>query len=319
VADTTSVQGARATGLGGWVSARALPYLRLGNLLIPTNYLGAALWWSLLPEDVAGGGRAQSLLVISLLAFLAVFASASALDDLAGYRDGSDGANYAEEGPGGRRPRTGKPLVVGALTEGQAERFARTALVAAVCLFAGGWWVAGSPPLWYGAYLLVWAGMLNYSVGLKLSYVGAQESVIWATFAGSVLFPYALVMSTVSAKVVLSAVLFGCWTAQVALFSNMNDVEGDRAVDRRTWAVRLGPRAYRPLVMALFALQWLLLGVAALVWSHPLYTATAAVLAGGQLVQLWTGFRRGDALLARKLGFRLILVGVMGTCLANYV
>lgn len=307
------------TGLGRERTARLAAYLRLGNLTFPTNFLGTALWWFLLPPHVAAEPTSKALLVVTLSAFLAIVASASAFDDLVGFREGIDGANYRGQDDHALRPLTAKPLLGGTLTDAEAERFAWGSLGVALVLFVASWWLAGFEPLWYAAYLLVWLALLQYSAGVKLSYIGAQELVLWAGPWGSVVFPYALATSSLSTEVVLAGALFGFWMVQVALFSNVQDREGDRAAGRRTWAVQLSPSRYRGLVVSLFALQWVVLALSVHVWSNAAYTAMACVVGAGQIVQLWKGCWRNQLLQARKHGFQLILIGVVGTCLASLV
>src|SRR6185436_18362270 len=113
---------------------------------------------------------------------------------------------------------------------------------------------------------------VNYSYGLKLSYLGGGELVILTGGAGTVLLPYALVAKAAPPIVVFSALLVGAWHAQVVMFSNTKDRAGDRATGRLTIAARTSPRGNKLFIGSAFALSWLLTAAAfAAGWVPPAY------------------------------------------------
>ena len=161
---------------------------------------------------------------------------------------------------------------------------------------------------------------LNYSYGLKLSYFGAGELVIFLGGLGTVLIPYALVARVWTPTLLFQAALVGAWHAQVVMFSNTKDTAGDRATGRMTIAARTSKRGNAIYITIAFVVVW---GVtlAALV-THAVAARHAVALApvwALQARQLARGVFRGEWLEARLLGFRTLRVGIAALTLLNLV
>lgn len=299
---------------------RLRAYARMGRTIRYENFLGTPLWWSLLPREMATTARTLVLVPVTLLMYGAMVAVCGTLDDVQGYRDGSDRANYERSDPSGLRPMTRKPLLLGWVTEGQAVAYA--AFAATVCGLAmvSGWLISPTEPRWWlPACTVVMLVGFQYSAGLKLSYVGAQELTLLTIKIGSVALPYLLATGTLPAEAGVAAALLGLWFVQVSMCSNTHDVPGDRAVGRRTLAVVLDDEAaHRRAIAAVVGGGWALMVTAAAVgWWNP--WQLAAVLPAGvlHLRQLRALFR-GDPLAARGLGFAALRAAVVGLALASF-
>jgi 1,4-dihydroxy-2-naphthoate octaprenyltransferase len=294
-------------------------YFRMGRTIRYENWLGTPLWWTALPAATATSGTTLGLIPLTLLIYMALVATGGTLDDVQGWRDGSDMINYQRSDPTGLRPLTRKPLLLGWVTEAQAIRYAAaTAAVTSMALVAA-WVIAGARPLWWlpGYGILLAAGS-QYSYGLKLSYVGFQEPLFWAVKVGCVVFPYVLVTGSFSPKIIFLGVLFGLWFVQVLMCSNAHDVAGDRQAGRRTAAVTVSELGYRRLLTVVFGLSWLV-AVTAVVggWLSPWYALAIAPTAALHARQLDLITRRGSPLQARAIGFWALRVGVLGVCVVN--
>lgn len=297
---------------------RLRAYARMGRTIRYENFLGTPLWWSLLPWEIASSAQTLVLVPVTLLMYGAMVAVCGTMDDVQGYRDGSDLENYARSDPSGLRPMTRKPLLLGWVTEGQALAYA--AFAATVCGLAmiGGWLISPEEPAWWlPACTIVMLIGFQYSAGLKLSYVGAQELTLFTIKVGSVALPYLLVTGSLPAEAGVAATLLGLWFVQVSMCSNSHDIEGDRSVGRRTVAALASDAVNRRVVTTTFVSAWALMATATLVgWWSPwqlLAAVPAAVLHARQL-QL---FLARDPLHARAVGFIALRVGVAGLVLAN--
>ena len=98
-------------------------YFRMGRTIRWENWLGTLIWWTLVDGDRAFEPRTFALLAVTLLAYVAMVATAGTMDDVTGYRDGTDWINYKNSDPTGLRPMTRKPLLLGWCTEGQAVAY----------------------------------------------------------------------------------------------------------------------------------------------------------------------------------------------------
>lgn len=284
---------------------RLRSYVRLGKLDVYDYYLSVLVALSATAAAGAGLDTAALPAVALLLAGEVLLVAASvALDDITGFLDGSDITNYGPDHP--LRNKLRKPLVSGALTLRQARRFAAGAAAGAAVLWAAA--VAVAPHRPAGTLLLMavlYAGALQYSWGLKLSYHGFQEAFLVAIGAGFVLAPYGLASGSWPQFLLVQAVLFGFGPLMFGVYSNTNDVAGDRAVGRPTVAARTSERGNARFVAALCVLEFAIglwasaAGVAP--WWFPLLMLPATALRGVQYV---TGFVRGDIMRARRLGFR---------------
>jgi 1,4-dihydroxy-2-naphthoate octaprenyltransferase len=297
--------------------SRLRVYARLGKLDVYDYYLGIflALTAALFP---AGALTARQALVLAvfLAGEVAVLMAMVALDDVTGFRDGSDLANYGPDNP--LRSKARKPLVAGALTVPQALRFAWASAAAGAVLWAGAAALAPHRPLW----ALVTAGALfavslQYSYGLKISYHGFQEVFLVALGAVLVIVPYGLVTGGFSGFLMVQAVLFGFGPLMFGVYSNTNDVAGDRAVGRPTVVSERGNAVF---IGVLSAAEFLIGAVAsatgAAPWWFVLLMLPATALRARQYL---TGFVRGDIMTARRTGFAVHRLSVVLMTVANVV
>ena len=299
------------------IGPRVRAYARLATLSFFDYYLCVLVVWTLLEPTVRTQSRTLLVLLLFDLGWVGVVAATVTLDDVTGYRDGSDDRNYA---PGATlRDRSRKPLLNGSITVGQALRFG----VAAAAWGAGCWaaavLVAGHPPA--GAVLALALSLVisvQYSYGLRLSYRGGQELVILTSTGLAVLAPFWLVTGEVTGLIVLQAYLFGLWSLLVSVYSNINDVEGDRAAGRRNLATRLRPGTYLAVIVALSATEAVavMAGVVggAAPWWFALLLLPVLGLRGRQIV---LGVARAEALAARRLGITIHRLGVVLLLVAN--
>jgi 1,4-dihydroxy-2-naphthoate octaprenyltransferase len=297
---------------------RLRAYFRMGRTIRWENWLGTPLWWALLPASLLFDARTLVLVPLTLLVYMSMVAVTGTLDDVQGYRDGSDLENYARSDPTGKRPITRKPLLLGWCTERQAVRYA--AIAATVCIVAvlTAWQIGTEEPAWWLAvsFLVVAVGF-QYSAFLKLSYIGAQELTLFTIKVGSVALPYLLVTGELPGRVAVSAVVMALWFDQVSMCSNTHDVAGDRAVGRRTLAVLLSEPAHRVAIATVAGAGWVLMvGAAIAGWWSPWFllgVVPAGLLHARQLRALFSD----DPLTARNTGFRALRTGVLGICLVG--
>lgn len=302
---------------GTW--ARAVAYSRLAKAEFFDFYLSVLVVLAAVPVALRFDDRTLLTMLLFLVGEVGVVSAVMAFDDVTGFLDGSDRANYAD--PSGLRKTHRKPLLTGALTVRQAMWFARCALVwgAVWCALA----IVSAPytPLW--AVLATAAGVIfsvQYSWGLKLSYRGAAELLIAATPVVIVVAPYGLITGELPAFVLVQGVLFGLWQILVSAYSNSNDIAGDRAVGRRNAATTLDRRGNTRFLTGLSLLDPLVvLGATALGWApvwFPLVMAVPLMLRARQLL----GWRRThDALLSRRRGVTAHRVGVAALVVANVI
>ncbi|MGH3766316.1 MAG: UbiA family prenyltransferase [Pseudonocardiaceae bacterium] len=309
-------------GLGGAVAlppTKVRAYARLAKLDIFDYYLGLLVVWSLLPA----AGRLDPRSLLTLAVFLAgevcVVAATVAFDDVTGYRDGSDAANYGPDAPARKLRR--KPLLTGALSPAEALRFGWTAAVLAALVCTASVLIAPHRPTWAIALTaLCGVAFIQYSWGAKLSYHGWAEVVLAGVAFGWLLAPYGLLTGTASGFVVVQALVFGLGPMLFGVYSNTNDKAGDARVGRRTAATVLSPRGNAAFIGAVSLVETLIIvGSAALgvaPWWFPLAMLPTIAL---RALQYGTGFRRGDILRARKLGIRTHRVTVVLLIAVNLV
>jgi 1,4-dihydroxy-2-naphthoate polyprenyltransferase len=289
---------------------------QLGKFRLFQIWLGPVVAWSLVPGDMAGDPRTVALVGLFFFVVMAGMCATHALDDITGYRDGTDVVNYAPE----RRRSQTKPLVVGSLSERQAVVFAVVTGTAAVGAVVGFGVVSSFRPLWaIGMGLAAVLLGTQYSAGLKFSYrfVGGGELLTVGALAISALVPYAAVTEQLTLLAVLESTAFGIWLTQVLICSNSADAEADRAAGRRTVAASTSERGNRLFLVAVFAASVLVI-VAAVVWAG--LTPWALVL----LLPTWAlqGYVLRHALagqyrLRRNFGFDAVRLGVLGLVVAN--
>jgi 1,4-dihydroxy-2-naphthoate polyprenyltransferase len=292
------------------------PYARLAKLDIYDYYLGLPLVWSLLPVAARWEPYALGLLVAVLIAEAAVVAAMVGFDDITGYRDGSDAANYGSDAA--RRRLARKPLVAGTLTEKQALRFSWTAAAVGVALWAVVVVVAPHRPPWAIAVAAVClAASVQYSWGLKISYRGFQEIFLIGLGVGWVLAPYGLLTGEVTGLAVVQAVLFGFGPMLFGLYSNTNDVTGDRDAGRVTVATMVSADAHKAFVVAMTTAQVLLIAGAAVTGVAPWWLAIVlAPVVAMRVTHLVIGFA-GDILRARRIAIHAHRITVVLLAAAN--
>ncbi|GAB3734685.1 hypothetical protein GCM10027598_60370 [Amycolatopsis oliviviridis] len=299
-------------------AARGKAYFRLAKLDIVDYYLGVAVVWTLLAPALRFDPAVLTTIGVFLLGEVFVIAAMVALDDLTGYRDGSDIANYSPDDPGRKRYR--KPLVAGALTEDQVLRFAWVTGVIGAVLWLAAVAIAPFSPLWTVALIAVtYFFSLQYSWGVKLSYHGFQEFFIAALGWALVLAPYGLATGEITGFALAQALLFGLGPLLFGVYSNTNDIEGDRRVGRPTVAALTSPRGNMFFVIAVSAAELVLILAAPALggpWWFPLALLPTIVARGWQV---WLGFGAGDILRARMLGIRIHRITVGSLLVVNLV
>ncbi|MDQ7810766.1 UbiA family prenyltransferase [Amycolatopsis sp. A133] len=291
--------------------SKLVSYARLAKLDVFDYYLSLPLVLSAVVLPI-GAFDPAVLGTLGLFGLGAVLMTASlvAFDDLTGYRDGSDTANY-QANPTLRRARR-KPLVTGALTEREVVRFGWLTALAGAAVFAVTVATAPHTPQW-----TIWLIVANfvfgiqYSYGLKISYHGFQEAYIAALGWVMVLAPYGLITGRFDGFVLVQALLFGLGPLLFGVYSNTNDIAGDRSVGRPTVAALTTPRGNRRFVAALSVAEFLLGAVASATgvapWWFVLLMFPVTVL---RARQFGVGFGpRGDILRARAIGFTAHRVG----------
>lgn len=291
-------------------------FFELGKFKIVELWLGFFVGVALLGQTRLQEERSLAILGLILIAGITVIAATCSLDDIVGMRDGVDQANHRE----GVRWGVDKPLLAGQLDEGSAFRFVHLLGVVGAIGYAAVLVLAWPLPGWLVATMTVMMLLaVNYSYGLKLSYRGAGEGVIFVGGIGTVLLPYALVAKTAPPIVLISAVLVGSWHAQVVMFSNTKDAAGDRATGRMTIAARTSPRGNKIFISSAFLLFWGFTAFAFAARYIPSWYALAlAPVWALQVAQLWLGLRREQWLRARLLGFRVLRVGIIALALMNF-
>ncbi len=285
-----------------WSAGKVRAYRHLAKLDVFDYYLGLLVVWSLLAPADRLGGTVLGFLVLFLLGEVFVVVAMVALDDLTGYRDGSDATNYGPDAPARKRAR--KPLVAGSLTETEVLRFAWLTAVVGGLLWTVAVLAAPHRPGWAVAVTAAtFVLALQYSWGVKLSYRGFQELFLAALGWALVLAPYGLAAGAIGGFVVVQALLFGLGPLLFGVYSNTNDVGGDRLVCRPTVACLVSPRGNAVFIGAVSAAETALIVGATLVGVAPWWFPFAMLPTIAMRVnQYHVGFRRGDILRARKLG-----------------
>ncbi|MER5772603.1 UbiA family prenyltransferase [Streptomyces sp. NPDC001985] len=300
----------------GGVLRRFGVYARLVKFQFVLDFFLALVivWTGMEPADRFDGAVLVTILLFAL-GKVGVLSAVMTLDDVTGVKDGSDTANYLEDGNTELRPLKRKPLLTGDLTVEQAQRFGYAALA-----WGAVWWAiatlqAAHTPLW----ALIVAGLLlvfsvQYSWGLKLSYIGLGEVLLLFSASAFVLAPYGITVGELPALILVEALLFGFGQLLIAGYSNTKDVSGDAAVGRRTVAVLTSERGNKVFLGVLTTLN---LGVivvpAAAGWITWWFVVAMLPLIAVRLGQYGSFLQNSHALLARSRGvvaFR-VTVGCM--------
>ena len=294
-------------------------YARLVKVRRFEHYLSIPLCWSLLPRSLALRARTWAELGLALITIASGLWATVALDDLQGFRDGTDRANLARSIGPERRNAAFKPLVSGALSEEKVRRFAIACATigagALVALYA----VAGGRPRWFFPVAVVmFAIALQYSSGLRLSYKGGQELVLAVTAAAVVICPFVLVTGRLTADVGVEALLFGTWMAQVLVLGNIFDREGDRSSGRRTVAAMATAATNVRFIVLLFGIGWVALAVVIGLGAISLVSAVLFLpMLVYQAKALTTALGSGLVLRGRGYAFTAFKLGVAALFAAN--
>lgn len=290
--------------------SRLRAYVVLGKLAFYDYYLAAFVVIAALPASRLDNPGSYLTLVLYFAGYAGVVAASATLDDVTGIRDGSDERNYAPE-QGALRDRSRKPLLSGVLTAREAERFAGVAALWGLALWSLTYTTAPDPPLWAAfALLAALVSNLQYSYGLKLSYRGGQELLL-LTPGLAVLLPFVLIEGSASGLIWTETLLVGLWSLMVSIYSNINDVEGDRQVGRRNLATLTTPAGYRRVVAAVHLLEPLTVAAAIALGAVPFWFVVPMVpLYAMRFQQARSGLVRGEVLRARLLGIKLHRWGV---------
>lgn len=299
-------------------SERLRAYARLAKLSFFDYYLSALVALSIVPPSARASGRGIATLVVLTAGWIAVVAATVTFDDVTGYTDGSDQHNY-DPAQGTLRNRKRKPLLDGYLSTAEALRFGYLALFLAVVFLGGALAVAPYRVGWDTAVVaLIVVLAVQYSYGLKLSYRGGQEIVLMLTTGLTVLVPFGMLTGRATGLALAETYLFGLWSLLVSVYSNINDVEGDRAAGRRNMAIMCSPAGYRVFVMALVASEVVVAAVTPAVsdasWWLLLAIVPALVM---HVQQVRIGLFGGNPLASRKLGIKAHRWGTAVLIVAN--
>lgn len=269
-------------------------------------------------EGIRPPGAIASL-ILFLVTMFTVQAAACAVDDIIGFRDGSDAENYRKNDllPQPRKLLP-KPLLTGALTEREAVAFAVVAALTATGAAIGSLLVVSAPAAAPLGYLVVLACAVQYSWGLKLSYrPGGLEFVIVLVNAATILLPYWWIAHRVTAVAAIMSAVVSAWTLLVVSYGNAADRDGDEASGRRTFAVLAGPLMYKVFLVGLWIASCALNVLPfAMGLFRPIGVLFVVPLLAMQVVQLYWGVIRGDARRAMKIGMRCYDLGGIGFAVA---
>lgn len=279
-------------------------------------FLALVIVWTALDSDSRFDGHVLLTFLLFALGKAGVLFAVMTLDDVTGTKDGSDSANYLSEDSTELRPLKRKPLLTGELTVRQAQLFGYFSWA-----WGALWWTAATlqaphTPTW--AIVVATALLLfsvQYSWGLKLSYVGLGEVLLLFSASAFVLAPYGITAGDLPPHILVEALLFGFGQLLIAGYSNTNDASGDGAVGRRTVAVLASERGNTVFLGLLTALNLLVVLLpSALGWVPWWFALVMAPFMVVRLNQYGSYLRNGHALLARSRGviaFRSTVVCVL--------
>jgi 1,4-dihydroxy-2-naphthoate octaprenyltransferase len=314
------------TEAGPFTSGTARPeskmrsYARLGKLDVYDYYPSVAVALSAVLLPVSGLRTTTIVtLTLFLLGAVCVIVAMVALDDVTGYRDGSDAANYGPDDP--LRNKLRKPLVAGTLTLREALGFGWATAAAGAALWAAAVATAPHRPAWTVVLVVIlFVVSVQYSYGLKISYHGFQEIFLAGLGAALVMGAYGLAAGHFSGFVLVQGVLFGFGPLLFGVYSNTNDIPGDRAVGRRTVACLVSPKGNAVFIGSLSAAEFLTGAVASAAGIAPWWFVFLMLpVTALRVRQFLTGFRQGDIMRARKLGFPAHRVGTVLLITANLI
>ncbi|MBW1598580.1 UbiA family prenyltransferase [Streptomyces sp. JJ38] len=300
------------------VGDRLRAYAKLGKLSFYDYYLCVLIVALTLPTESWGEPVTWLTLALFVVGQVGVVAATVTFDDVTGVRDGSDARNYTPE-TGELRDLSRKPLLAGVISVEQAERFGWLAALWGAVFWTLTAVVAPHRPAWVLVLLAVVAvSAVQYSYGLKISYNGGQELLLFASTGSVVLMPYVLLTGAPTGLIVLESVLFGLWSLQVSLYSNMNDVEGDRVAGRRNLATMNPAGRYRVIVAAVAFAEPAAVVAAVLLGAVPAWFALVLLpVFALRARQARAGLGERNVLVARILGIKIHRLGVLLLLVAN--
>lgn len=303
-----------ASRRAGW-PAKVVGFVQLSKLRVHYHVYEWLLAAVLLRMEGYWPPAAAASLALFLVAMLSVQAAACAIDDVMGFRDGSDAENYRKNAllPQPRKLLP-KPLLTGLLSEREGIAFAVAAAVTATAAAAGSLMVVDAPALSPLGYLIVLGCAMQYSWGLKLSYrPGGLEFVIVVVNAATILLPYWWIAHRVTPLAVLMSAVVCVWTLLVVSYGNAADRDGDAASGRRTFAVVAPPTAYRGFLVVLW-LTSVAVNIAPFTLGllAPVGVVFILPLLAGHAVQAYHGAVRGDARRAMRIGMWCYDLGGLG-------
>lgn len=287
---------------------------RLSKLFVYQNYYGWGMAWLLLSPAAGDRSGSTPAMLLFLLGSMGIVTCTCALDDLVGYRNGSDAKNYRSGET--KRSIRGKPLLSGAVREQEAVAFVIGSATVGVLAGLGAFWALDwqAPAEAYVLYGVGFLASVQYSAGLRLSYYpGGGETLLCLGTAAGLLAPFTAVQREWSTAPVLVALLLGIWLVMVSSYSNVNDAAGDRTVGRRTLAATTPPYVYKSAMVLFFLVSvgtvCALATTTELPWWSVLTLLPATAI---HLAQLREGPLREQWLKARKLGLLAYDVGFVG-------
>lgn len=291
-------------------------YVRLTKAWMYYHWAPVVIAWSLLAPPLASNGRV--LLVLGLFA-LATFAACSAggvLDDVQGFADGIDQRSYAREEH--LRSIRRKPIANREIGLREARRVGLALAVVAVALGICAVALAPYHQVWLLAVAIAAVVIgVQYSYGMRVSYVVGNEVVLGAATAIALAMPYLLITGRLTATALCQATLVALFMGQVTIFSNSADAEIDRDAGRMTVAARLSAARNRRFVVAAFICTWLFTVVCVIAGVLSVTVAIALLpCLFVQARQLKLGLA-GQWLGGRALGWRAFDLGLLALLAGN--
>lgn len=291
---------------------------QLGKVRLAEIWLGPLLAWSALIGEGRGTPRAAAVCLLFVFVICFTMLASHSLDDITGFRDGSDQRNYAPE----RHRSQHKPLVEGRVTQKQALVFASTSVVVAASVAVGVYLLAG-PRHWavLAGGLAVSVLGAQYSYGINFSYriPGGGELLTGLCLAGSVVVPYLAARGRLEAKPVVEGLLFGSWLVQVLACSNTTDAADDRVVGRRTVAALTSTRANLVFLTGLFTASWAAAVIAVLVGVLSPWALVGLLPASALQGYVLRNGLRGVWRNRRNYGFLAVRYAIVGLAIVNIV
>lgn len=143
---------------------------------------------------------------------------------------------------------------------------------------------------------------------------------MWLCTGLCLLVPFAMINPEVTGLMWLESFLFGLWSLMVSVYSNINDIEGDREVGRINLATRVSLAAYHRFIAGLSLLEFVVIvGALALdvapLWFGLFLVPTVLMRAR----QAYDGLKAGRVLVARKAGVTIHRWGVVALIAGNIV